>query len=456
MKRRLIRLLLALCVLLLSIPAALAEPVPTDTPTPYVMQNAIPTASLMPTAAPVEEDAFLSHAVEIAHRISVLAANPHAMAHLWFEPMNEAILDELRTGDHTKPQRIFHVSGEELIRALYGPEDDAAARLDFTRPELRRDLVESLPDMLLGRREIFDLQVLHYLARYKTFAETDVEGCGFFIMLYGEDTPVVLPWYTERGAASIAAFFMPDDELKACTDAEAVSAWFAGKGLPAVRFEEIKPGRLPDHFRAGEAQSVQAVGESVTLDALLEMPQKMAELVNGDLLAIQGVPAELRKIAEGWAQGSTQRPRMVVRADAENAAVLRNTRAELLLEPDIIRLEMESYILTEIVSSLMRDAAEEAGVTAASYGQILEVNGLIDASVCYAQQGVQDGYALYFLLYEDGTPVMILANQENGAVSLNGFFLPSERLSRCENVGQVALWMMSCGFTMPCRELPMP
>ncbi len=237
------RVLALLCVLCLCIPLALAEetvtpaPPAEPTPTPFFAPNVIPTESPVPTAAPVEGNVFLTHAVEISHRISLLAGNPTFMMDYSYDETAKTFIESLIRGDHTMPAQMYHVSGEELIRALYG--ENSEGMLDFTRPELRRDLVNSLPEILWGRREAIELSVLSHLSRYKAFADPDVEGCGFYVMLYGDATPILLTWYSEEGAVSVAAHFLPDEALVKCRTAEEVAAWFAGNGMPPVVFEEV-------------------------------------------------------------------------------------------------------------------------------------------------------------------------------------------------------------------------
>ncbi|MBQ8201693.1 MAG: hypothetical protein IJZ74_08000 [Clostridia bacterium] len=257
------KLLLIMLSLLLCVPLAVAEggmtipvgtaeppltdaPAPEPTPTPYFAPNAVPTATPMPTPVVLPDDPFMTHAIEIAYRIELLAENNRFLWATGAYGVTEEMIESVSFGEHIMPSRIFHVSGDALAQALYsGAGGNAAATatdltLDFTRPELRRDLVESLPQMLWGVREESELYLLMILSRCKIFASPDTEGCGFFIMLYEGGAPVMLPWYAEGGAVSLAAMFLPDDELEACMTAEEVSAWFAGRGMPPVAFEEVK------------------------------------------------------------------------------------------------------------------------------------------------------------------------------------------------------------------------
>ncbi len=195
---------------------------------------------------------------------------------------------------------------------------------------------------------------------------------------------------------------------------------------------------------------------SLTPERIQAMTQHMAELATGDYLLIKGVPEDLRQTALEWASGIEGKPRMIVRADVENSAAMLNVRAHFLTEPEIVSMEMESSALFELVWILAYYACEEAKVTGVTYERFNEVNGLINASMRYAQPGANGGYGLYFVLYEDATPIVLVANYENGTAAVVGWFLPSSRLGKCTNAGQVAMWLMLNGFPMTCEEVVLP
>lgn len=198
---------------------------------------ATPEPSPTPELPPLREDPMLLHAVEIAHRIDLLAENERFMNTYTYGMMTREQIDAVSAGDHARPQRCFHLPGERLIEALYAGSD--AAALDFDRCELRRDLVSELPELLLGRREEVERSLIFLLARYKVFALEGAAGCGAYFMLYGDATPVIVTWYAEEDCVSEAAFFLPDQDLTKVTSAEEMSAWFSAKGMPMVRFEEV-------------------------------------------------------------------------------------------------------------------------------------------------------------------------------------------------------------------------
>ncbi len=237
--KRLIPLILALACFWT---AGFAEE--TATPTPkadsviegYVA--ATPTPAPTPELPPLRDDPVLLHIVEIAHRIDILAESKLFTSYVIGDAATQEQIDRVSRGDHTRPEKVFHLDGNNLIAALFAGADPAMIP-DFTRTELLDDLVGELPELLWGRREETELYLLSNYARYKIFALEGAQGCGLFVLLYKDAVPVVVTWTAYNDCMKLAAFFMPDDALAAATDAEAVAAWFASAGMPEVHFEEV-------------------------------------------------------------------------------------------------------------------------------------------------------------------------------------------------------------------------
>lgn len=237
MKKLLIFLLMLVCA-----SAAYAESAgPTPTPDSVVAgytAPATPTPVPTPEPPPLRDDPMLLNVVEIAHRIDILAENERFMQYYSYGMATEEMIEAVSYGDHTRPARAFHLPGQALIDALYAGADPSQM-LDFTRPELRSDLVGELAELLWGRREEIELSILSLLGRYKVFALEGAEGCGVFFMLYEEAAPVMVTWTADHDCVSVSAVFMPDENLAAVGSAEELSAWFAAKGMPVVVFEEV-------------------------------------------------------------------------------------------------------------------------------------------------------------------------------------------------------------------------
>ncbi len=200
------------------------------------------------------------------------------------------------------------------------------------------------------------------------------------------------------------------------------------------------------------AMAQERTGIDMSYERCAEMGMYMRGLVMGDYMSIKQAPESLQAIARGWAAGITEKPRMVIQLDVENQSQVVMTRAVFSKQPDVVELEAVSQAVVTIWQYLARAAAEEGGVSGASYQEIMQVNGLVNAATMYAEPS-RDGDALYILLYEDASPVLLIVSGENGGVSVRGMFLPSEKLARCSNYGEVAMYLLINGFGMPCQEI---
>lgn len=249
MKKLLLFLALLLSIMLCG--AALAEtmpvtptPAPTQVPEmiaqPDATRRPIATATPRPADAPLPEDVFIGNAVEIARRMDMLAKSGVFYTYCNRSYASEELWDATTRGDHTTPVRIYSLSGDALVAALTAGAPEGSSLLDLTRTDLRRDLVSSLPDMMFIGRDSEEVSLIQGLGRYKVFAADIPEGCGILVLQYEDAVPIVCYWYTDRGAVSISAFFLPDETLAACACPEDVAAWFQTLGLPTAAFEEVE------------------------------------------------------------------------------------------------------------------------------------------------------------------------------------------------------------------------
>lgn len=195
-----------------------------------------------------------------------------------------------------------------------------------------------------------------------------------------------------------------------------------------------------------------AAGAELTYERAVEMAQYVHQIVSGDYLAINGVPEDIQRTAREWAAGLDGQPRLVVRLDVMNAAYVVETRTMFLAEHPMVAYEAESNAMSYIMNYAVAFAAFETVVSESLYEEIAEVNSQLNCEMLYAEDA-EDGTGMYLVFYEDAQPLMILSSAENGAVSLRGFFIPSQKLARCTNHGQVALWFMMNGLSMTCAEV---
>lgn len=201
----------------------------------------------------------------------------------------------------------------------------------------------------------------------------------------------------------------------------------------------------------------QAAGSELEMARITQMAAYIHELATGDLLGYCGLPDSLRNLAASWARGLEGTPRLVVRMDVENAAELVINRPKFVNEHPMVGFEAESTLIGSMMAQMMYIAATQSAVAGADSEEVVLINNSLNARLIYAEEAPEGQYhtGMYIVLYKDACPLMLIANQENGSVSINACFLPSSMLSRCQNAGQVALWFMICGYPMTAEEIPL-
>ena len=190
-------------------------------------------------------------------------------------------------------------------------------------------------------------------------------------------------------------------------------------------------------------------GVDLTYARIVEMTRYMRQLATGDYLDIKVVPGAQQAIARAWGEGIGGMPRLVVQLDIEKWSALRENQLTFSQEPDVVQLEAESTLIVQLWQYLAYYTSEEAALTEASYEEMMTVNSHINAQMMYAEEG----NAVYIVLYDNAAPIFLLVSGENGAVSIQGMFLPSARLQKCGNYGQISLWLMLNGYPITCREI---
>lgn len=193
-------------------------------------------------------------------------------------------------------------------------------------------------------------------------------------------------------------------------------------------------------------------GADLSYARIVEMSQYMRELAIGDYLDIKQVPESMKTAARTWATGISDTPRLVLQLDVNGMSTMVETRVTFSQDPDIVSYEAQSNTMIDVWQYLAYSAGTEAALTESDYEEILNVNGQINASMMYAETGTS-GNAMYIVLYENAAPILLIVTAENDAVSIRGMFLPSAKLAKCKNYGQVSMWLMLNGFAMTCQEI---
>ena len=193
-------------------------------------------------------------------------------------------------------------------------------------------------------------------------------------------------------------------------------------------------------------------GADLSYARFVEMAQYMRELATGDYLDIKQVPESMKTTARTWAAGISDTPRMVLQLDVNGMSTMVETRVTFSQDPEIVSYEAQSNTMIDVWQYLAYSAGIEAALTESDYEAILNVNGQLNASMMYAEKGTS-GNAMYIVLYENAAPILLIVTAENDAVSIRGMFLPSAKLAKCKNYGQVSMWLMLNGFSMTCQEI---
>ncbi len=200
------------------------------------------------------------------------------------------------------------------------------------------------------------------------------------------------------------------------------------------------------------AEQVQRTGPALSYARIVGMAQYMQQLTLGDYLSLKQVSEERQQLARSWAAGISDTPKLVVQLDLEDSMEMKLMQAYFRLDPEVIGMEAQSTVALELYWTMLFSASAESGVTGASYDDVMEINSCLGAFSMYAEEG-PEGMGMYLVLYDNAAPILLMANSENGAVGIQGMFLPSQKLAKCEHYGDVAMWLMLSGVAMGCEEI---
>ena len=194
------------------------------------------------------------------------------------------------------------------------------------------------------------------------------------------------------------------------------------------------------------------IGADLSYERIVSFCEYLRDMATGDYLDIKGIPQDQQAVAEKWAAGVSGNPRMIVQLDMDSLPQVSQVYALFRMEPDVVAMEAVSTVVIECWWNLAYLSAMESGVVESSYEEIMEVNSYINAGTMYAE-AAPEGYGVFLVFYDGAAPIFLLSNAENDAVSIRGFFLPSQKLANCKNYGQVSLYLMMNGMTMTCKEV---
>ena len=148
---------------------------------------------------------------------------------------------------------------------------------------------------------------------------------------------------------------------------------------------------------------------------------------------------------EAVAGGDHTRPKAVYHGSGEAliAALFAGVPAEHV--PDFTRHELLRDLVEDVPEMLWgtRESAE------------LSVLSTLARYKVFALPGAQ-GCGLFFLLYEDATPILVTWSAYNDAVDVAAFFLPDEDLAAVSDPQEMTDWFVSVGMpSIPFEEVPL-
>lgn len=170
--------------------------------------------------------------------------------------------------------------------------------------------------------------------------------------------------------------------------------------------------------------SVPAVAEEA--ESLLSRAMALANRMNTSTrnsayMALLANDEDIIALARAWGQGHEDLPVMVVQTDEES----------------------------ELIKLLVRQSIGSMGT------DVLAASSMMETVTIFVGDDVGDG--AYVMLYESGTPIMVVWHGEDGAVRMRAMYLPFDDLAACENEDEVAAWFEANGMPLSLTAAdPMP
>lgn len=193
------------------------------------------------------------------------------------------------------------------------------------------------------------------------------------------------------------------------------------------------------------AACAETLGGQIAYGRLVECARELYELAYGDFMTLKNVPWDVQSVAQDWTAAYSGEPALVVRLDVYGSAHVLQYRAVFKSEHPLVSLEAQSTGVGEIINGALTMAAYDSLQPQAAYTRMMHVHNALNFNEMYADADIPEGGQLYVLLYEEGEPLFILSNAENGAVSLTTYIIPSMSLAECRTYADVAMWFMRWG-----------
>lgn len=378
------------------------------------------------------------------------------------------------------PSAVYYVTGETLLAGFIGDNPD------YTDTPEQRRVIQLMPQrILMEQQDTYGKQMLNQMARSTQYPKPDGEPeMGMYIALYADALPMMSFWISDGTVNEMYCTPVLSDELAACKSAEEVTAWFAAQQMPELACTAVDLAGVAAYPFAEDPFGDE--GEPVPFERLAEAGNALDELIESRYLQTTwGISDEdVAKLADYAHQG--QSPRSIYRADIMNSASAQMFRLTYRAEaPQVIYEALSTWVMNLEQDLMLLPLSDKVTEYANEfYAQAFGTDDEDEDDSLYSEktdktmeelykeytaklEDVQQlalliGYAssdqhfldlnervsaMYILLYDEGTPILVLSGMENGVSTLRACYFPADVLEKCENATDMMLYLS--GHNMP-------
>jgi len=185
-----------------------------------------------------------------------------------------------------------------------------------------------------------------------------------------------------------------------------------------------------------------ALAEADMVAQAVTLAQRMDALAGSSgYRSCVGMYGEMDTLLGQYAAGSHDQPRLVVAVDTKGYT-------DMVLGSVIaLGFEVDAVAQAELVEKM--SSAMVLQLVATKGTSILAAVSGMTTSTVFAREG-EAARGVYLLLYEGATPIAVNWTAQNGAVSMNAYFLPDDELAACQSVQAVSDLLAARGMLVSC------
>lgn len=175
------------------------------------------------------EDLLTDKAVELVQRMDALAGSAEYRACIGVNGGEMGrMVDGFAAGAHDQPRMMVAVDISPFTALIM----DQVTLDPIAREELLGKMASAMVMQLVSARGTSTLAAVNSMMTGTIFAMEGEAARGVYLLLYENATPAAVSWTAKSGAVSMTAMFLPDDDLAACSSAQAVNDWFTARDVP--------------------------------------------------------------------------------------------------------------------------------------------------------------------------------------------------------------------------------